>query len=100
MYGPLRLSFALLANYVPNCRMSSGPHGPIFLEVSVFGNFETEILRIQSDCKNEYEGAFYFLILRTQFVFKKILKCLYLCYEVNKSLCIMDVVCFSSHSHL
>ena len=30
MYGPLRLSFALLANYVPKCQMSSGPHGPIF----------------------------------------------------------------------
>ena len=33
MYGPLRLSFALLANYVPKCQMSSGPHGPIFLEL-------------------------------------------------------------------
>ena len=26
MYGPLRLSFVLLANYVPKCQMSSGPH--------------------------------------------------------------------------
>ena len=30
MHGQLRLSFALSANYVPKCQMSSGPYGPIF----------------------------------------------------------------------
>ena len=30
MYGPLRLSYALIANYVPKCQMSSGPYRPIF----------------------------------------------------------------------
>ena len=31
MRRPLRLSLALLANYVPKCQMSSGPYEPIFL---------------------------------------------------------------------
>ena len=30
MHDPLRPNFALLANYVPKCKMSSGPYGPIF----------------------------------------------------------------------
>ena len=30
MHGPLMLSFALSANYVPKCQMTSGPCGPIF----------------------------------------------------------------------
>ena len=30
MHGPLRLGFALLANYVGKCQMSCGPYGPIF----------------------------------------------------------------------
>ena len=38
MYGPLRLSFELLANYVPKCQMSSGPHGPIFYFQKLFTN--------------------------------------------------------------
>ena len=29
MYGQLRLSCVLLANYVPKCQMSSSPYGPI-----------------------------------------------------------------------
>ena len=29
--GKLRQSCVLLANYVPKCQMSSGPHGPIFV---------------------------------------------------------------------
>ena len=31
MHGPLRLSFALLVNYVAKCQMSCGPYGPIFI---------------------------------------------------------------------
>ena len=30
MPGPLRLTYALLANYMAKCQMSSGPYGPIF----------------------------------------------------------------------
>ena len=30
MHGPLRLTYALLANYMAKCQMSSGPYGPIF----------------------------------------------------------------------
>ena len=30
MHGPLRLTYALLANYLAKCQMSSGPYGPIF----------------------------------------------------------------------
>ena len=47
------------------------PYSGFFL-VSVFGNCDREVLRISkqsngfSDCKNEYEGAFYFLILSTK----------------------------------
>ena len=32
MHGPLRLSYTLLANYMPKCQMSSGPNGPIIIE--------------------------------------------------------------------
>ena len=32
MHGPLRLTNALLANYMPKSQMSSGPYGPIFEE--------------------------------------------------------------------
>ena len=31
MHGPLRLTYALLANYMAKCQMSSGPYGPIFI---------------------------------------------------------------------
>ena len=31
MHGSLRLTYALLANYMAKCQMSSGPYGPIFL---------------------------------------------------------------------
>ena len=31
MHGPLRLTYALLANYMAKCQMSSGRYGPIFL---------------------------------------------------------------------
>ena len=30
MHGPLRLTYALLVNYMVKCQMSSGPYGPIF----------------------------------------------------------------------
>ena len=30
MHGPLRLTYALLTNYMAKCQMSSGPFGPIF----------------------------------------------------------------------
>ena len=30
MHGPLRLTYAFLANYMAKCQMSSGPYGPIF----------------------------------------------------------------------
>ena len=33
MPGPLRLSYVLLANNVPKCQMSSGPYGPIFVQL-------------------------------------------------------------------
>ena len=29
MHGPLRVTYALLANYMAKCQMSSGPYGPI-----------------------------------------------------------------------
>ena len=29
MHGPLRLTYALLANYMAKCQMSSSPYGPI-----------------------------------------------------------------------
>ena len=32
MHCPLRLSYALLANYMPKYQMSSSPYGPIFTE--------------------------------------------------------------------
>ena len=32
MHGPLRLTYALLANYMAKCQMSSGPYGPIFIK--------------------------------------------------------------------
>ena len=31
MHGPLRLTYALLANYMAKCQMSSGPYGPNFV---------------------------------------------------------------------
>ena len=31
MHGPLRLTYALLANDMAKCQMSSGPCGPIFI---------------------------------------------------------------------
>ena len=34
MHSPLKLSYALLANYMPKCQMSSGPYGPIFKNIS------------------------------------------------------------------
>ena len=33
MHGPVRLSYAFLANYVPKCQMSSGPYGPILIDI-------------------------------------------------------------------
>ena len=30
MHDPQRLTYALLANYMAKCQMSSGPFGPIF----------------------------------------------------------------------
>ena len=30
MHGSLRQTYALLANYMAKCQMSSGPYGPIF----------------------------------------------------------------------
>ena len=41
MHGPLRLTYALLANYMAKCQMSSGPYGPIFFifqDQSAVGN--------------------------------------------------------------
>ena len=36
MHGPLRLTYALLANYMAKCQMSSGPYGPIFIGCDIF----------------------------------------------------------------
>ena len=35
MHGPLRLTYALLANYMAKCQMSSGSYGPIFILVLI-----------------------------------------------------------------
>ena len=31
MHGPLKVSYALFANCMPKCQISSGPYGPIFV---------------------------------------------------------------------
>ena len=42
MHGPLRLTYALLANYMAKCQMSSGPYGPIFDFLDTDGNVQKE----------------------------------------------------------
>ena len=47
MHGPLRLTYALLANYMAKCQMTCGPYGPILAyrqAASLLGHFKLDML--------------------------------------------------------
>ena len=58
MHGPLRLSYALLANYMAKCQMSSGPYGPIFIGLmplfSLFCSFGDKSMVIMAVVPGHY----------------------------------------------
>ena len=47
MHGPLRLTCALLANYMVKCQMSSGPYGPILSNVQLIFHIVLFFFQIQ-----------------------------------------------------